>query len=639
MEDFWDKLIINHNKNIINLTKNKSGQSGFRAKAAFLFLIFAVYVIYFSFGFYHLSEFVTADEHFWVYYRVYQYWHSLSPHEWKNTILSNKPGVTVALISGVALFKENNPFKHILSAKKDMAGSGPDQIKSIFTAFRLPILIFAGIFSLYLFWIIRKLTGNFWISFWSFSLMLLSPILVGISQIVNADALFWLFSTAALLSFLAYLKTEEKKFIIFSPFFLGLSLLTKFVSVVFFPFLFLSIFIFFLFNFPRWEKEKIEIHKKILKISFFYLVTLVGSLLVFSVFMPAVFADRQVFLDYTIGYPGMKKIILTILAALLMLAGDALIFKSRILRKILAGVSSYSEKVFKIVPIFLVVIFAIVIVNWNANQFILNPDKIIDYAAYEQQFFESSRIYERLFYQFYPFVFSLTPLVLISIIFLWIKCVFKKTNNFFLIIILSLFIVVYFLALVAKGLPATIRYSIALYPAASILAAIGIYEFFSLKKLERVKKIWISLVLLGASFIGLWQIRPFYLNYTSDLLPKKYAVTGAWGYGGYEAAQFLNSLPNAENLTAWTDYYGFSNFFKGTTYDNYALAQGANRIDYFILTKQGKIKYDYWCNRRKRICEKRYVPAGQYYEKSNPVWELDIDGRPGNYIKIFKAEN
>ncbi len=143
-------------------------------------LLLIVFVIYFSFGFHHISEFITADEHFWVNRRIYTYWHSLTdPAKWKSTKLSDKPGVTVALVSGIGLLKEGNPLTHMRSVAAD-AETEVKVIQSVYTVFRIPMLIFNALFSLYLFWIVKKLTVISLSGFWSFIFILLSPILFAV---------------------------------------------------------------------------------------------------------------------------------------------------------------------------------------------------------------------------------------------------------------------------------------------------------------------------------------------------------------------------------------------------------------------------------------------------------------------------
>jgi len=627
--------------------KNKWVNAGFFARFTVflkrnwfvLAIMIVVYCLYFSFGLFHISEFITADEHFWVNQRIYTYWHSVfSPLKWGNTKLSDKPGITVALVSGAGLFKESNPMTHMREAA---ANPNPEEgtmvSQSVYTVFRIPMLIFGALFSLYLFWIIRKLAGNFWIGLWSFVFILLSPIILGISQITNADALLWSFSAATMLSFLAYLKTEEKKFLFLSPFFLGMSLLTKLVAVIFFPFLFLMLLAFLLRKFADWEKEKIKINKKITKLISGYLLVFVGSLLIFAIFMPAVFVKPQLFFDYTIGYSSMKKIVPALMLVAFLILGDAFLLKSMAVRKMAGLFSPYFKYFQKFILAVLLIILLAVLVNWNTNQFFLNPDNILNYKTSELSFQQSASWAQRIIYQFYPLAFSLVPIVLLLAIFLWIRNIFWKSSNSFLIFILSFFILVYYIALVSLDLPSIIRYSIVLYPLFSILAALGIQELFELPRLRKVNKIWVTLGIIAASAFSLWQIKPFYFNYTNDLLPKKYSVAYAWGYGGYEAAQFLNSLPDAKNMYIWSDYYGVRNFFVGKTKTDYFYKPNSRRLDYYVLTRQGQIKFEYWCNKNKGAC-RGYIPARKYYEAKNPVWEMYIDGRLNNFIKIFKAE-
>ncbi|HRY82183.1 MAG TPA: phospholipid carrier-dependent glycosyltransferase [Candidatus Moranbacteria bacterium] len=610
----------------------------FKKKSVLAFLFLIVYAIYFSFGFYHLAHFETADEHLWLDDRIHQYWHSLvAPENWANTVLSDKPGITVALISGIGLFWEENPVKHIQKIngnKNDLL----NEIQDIFIVFRLPILFFNALFILYIFWLIKKITKNFWISFWSFTLMLLSPVLLGISQIINPDSLFWLFSTATLLSFIAYLKTEEKKFIFLSPFFLGLSLLTKFVSVIFFPFLFLATLLFYLLNIPEWKTTSIPAHKKILKISLFYLITVLGSLAVFSFFMPAVFIDKQLFFDYTIGYSSMKKIFPIIFILQLFVIIDATKFNSNFIIKAVNYFPKRTMDIFRLVPFLLAITFAIVIINWNIGLLFLDPENIVQYATRSSAFSQKYSLIKNFLYQFFSFVFSLSPLVILSLFYFWIKQSTRKIKIDFATLIIALFIIIYYIALVAQNLPSTVRYSIILYPLVSILASFGLYEFFSHDKLKKFSKIYISLAIIAISIVSLWQIKPFYFSYINFLLPEKYILSGAWGYGGYEAAQYLNSLPNAEKLVVFPDYTGFSKFFKGKTYRRYILKKEWDPIDYYVISQHGKSMYDYWCNHYKSICKNKYVPLKKYYEANNPVWEFYIDGRPDNFIKIYKAE-
>jgi len=187
------------------------------------------------------------------------------------------------------------------------------------------------------------------------------------------------------------------------------------------------------------------------------------------------------------------------------------------------------------------------------------------------------------------------------------------------------------------------------YPLLSILAAIGLYDFISIKKNQKISRFLISTTIIFFSFLSLWLIKPFYLNYTNELLPKKYVITDAWGYGGYEAAQFLNTLPNAKNTPIWSDRGGVCEFYAGPCVKSACeLPNGYDEFDYYVLTRRGKILHikdaaPYYKNEKRsdyQQCKKQpdiYSVIKKQYESSNSVFELFIDSRPVNYIRITKT--
>ena len=122
------------------------------------------------------------------------------------------------------------------------------------------------------------------------------------------------------------------------------------------------------------------------------------------------------------------------------------------------------------------------------------------------------------------------------------------------------------------------------------------------------------------------------------MLPKKYLVTDSWGYGGYEAAQYLNPLPDVENKSAWSDYYGFCDFFRGKCTSDYSVLQNElpPSFDYFVFTRRGEIIYNQKMSKKSYVKKHKNMPQIKtYYEKTSPKWEMKIGERPENYIKIF----
>jgi hypothetical protein len=162
-----------------------------------------------------------------------------------------------------------------------------------------------------------------------------------------------------------------------------------------------------------------------------------------------------------------------------------------------------------------------------------------------------------------------------------------------------------------------------------LLSAISVDEFI-LARVGKVERSIIVFLIIIISTTSLWFIRPYYFNYTNDLLPKYRIITGAWGYGGYEAAQVLNALPNSKNLKVWSDYWGVCYFFDGTCiqasgYNNYMGKSEENTIDYYVMTRRGEIT-----NSKIWNILKEDLPE-------EPIWRLDIDGRPKNFISVYKA--
>jgi hypothetical protein len=105
---------------------------------------------FFSFGLFHLGKFETTDEHLWKYERIGQYWQALAEQDWEKTYINDKPGVTVALISGIGLLREPHPEDSV--HRPQPAGDSrlfeayqSDQSERVNVIFRLPILVFSAL--------------------------------------------------------------------------------------------------------------------------------------------------------------------------------------------------------------------------------------------------------------------------------------------------------------------------------------------------------------------------------------------------------------------------------------------------------------------------------------------------------------
>jgi 4-amino-4-deoxy-L-arabinose transferase-like glycosyltransferase len=616
--------------------KNSLALQDNRLKIGLFFL--AAFAIYFSFGLYHIGKFVTADEHLWVYKRIPHYWKSVLAQEWRKTNIHEKPGITLAIISGVGLIKHFNPTAYLREMGTDIKGTSR-YIESMLSVFRIPILFFNGLFSIFFYWVLKKITGKEWTALWSAILILLSPSLLGMSQIINADSLIWTFSTATILSFIVYLEKNDKKFLALTAFFLGLSMLTKFTATILMPFLFIMAGAYYLEKTPSFLGKKEEFSRKILKISVGYFLIILGSLVVFAILLPASFFKvKQCFYAGTIGYSIMPLMLLPIFLIQTLLVVEHFWLKNKITISFLERSHKIWSRCSRAIYLFLAGIFLVLIINYFFGHDFLRLEKV-PFDARQGRIFKNLFLIKKILLEFRPVVFTLAPVVLFSCIYLWIKVLFSDIREKFLVFVLSLFILVYNIAVIQQGLLNILRYSLIIYPAFSILAAIGLQYLMDKIKTKRLTESIFTLTILILSFSSLWQIKPYYFNYANFLLPKKYIVVDSWGYGGYEAAMYLNSLPEAEKKIIWTDYFGVCEFFKGTCLTDYSIDQSAQPIDFFVLTQRGRVRYYQNLNHVSFIKNtKHLVQLETYYEDGKPIWKLEIDNRPKNYVKIFSNE-
>jgi hypothetical protein len=584
--------------------------------------------LYFSFGFYHISKFETADEHFWIYDatagRIHDYWSAVARKDWPSTRINDKPGVMLAYVSGIGILFENNLQNRIVEPGKYLSAFTSAETEKINLAFRLPLLIFNGLFSLFVFWAIKRLTENSWLALTTVTLILLNPIIIGVSQIINPDSLLWIFSFSSLISLLNYLKFGNKRDAVLCSILFGFALLSKYSAVIFIPFFFIVTLIHLSqkvnqSEFARNAKEKMLAYPLILLGAFFY----------FAVLMPAVIVNPTFFYYGTIGFKGMAPIFWSVMAADLLIYLDAYFLRSKCFFFLSQWFNKLLPFLMKLVYFMLSVLFCLVIVNWSLGENFLEI-KGVNFDAGRDNQFQRQDFIDRLFLEIYPLVFSLTPFVLLSVVALWIRGIFKKLKYPLIIFSTSSFLIVFYAAVLKQGLLANIRYSVMLYPLIMLIAAFSIDEFL-LDRMKRSHKFITILIAIGISSVSLWLIKPYYFNYTNDLLPKNRIITGAWGYGGYEAAQVLNALPNSKELKIWTDYWGVCYFFDGTCiqasgYNSYMGKSEENTIDYYVMTRRGEMAN----NKIWRILRKDL--------KGDPIWNLNIDDRPKNFIRIYEAK-
>lgn len=666
------------------------------AKKPITFLLLGL-VFYFSFGLSNITHYITADEHFWLPNfsdeRIQTYWKSLAEGNWEDTRINDKPGVSTAIVSGIALpLVQNILDKQIIFDDGVIKRFDPEITQQIIFWFRLPLLLFNGLFIFYFFWVLKKITHDEWVALWASILILLSPITMGISQIVNPDTLFWSLGSATILTFFAYLQKRERHFIWIAVLLFGGTLLSKYVGVIFFPFFLAMIAIDYIFHFSLYKNNQSLLSKTVREDILAYAITLLGGTFFFALLMPAAIADPKVLYESTIGFPGMLPVFIAASLSLLFLLFDALVLSSLITWKILSFIAPQRKWLERILYGILFLAASFTLFNWMSRNSLFDLSNIPFDAKTKETFTIENPYPARFIAEWVPLVFALTPITLFLLIFSWAQAFFGSLRRRSFVFSISLFILVFYAAVIEQGLLVTVRYSIILFPLALILGTLSLrsllfpktekelvfskyiaptfifffvcfalfvffFDLFSitnklvievfignhlffvsiitialislfiylLKKfysrftIPSASPVVISLLLLVLSITSLYLAYPHYFIYTNKLLPERYLLFHSWGYGGYEAAQYLNSKPNAKNMTLWVDSYGTCEFFVGNCIKKQKVDIERYPIDYILRTLRGTV-----------------TPRFPYSLESVPEWEYSVGGRVKNFVRIYR---
>lgn len=593
-----------------------------------------VMVAYLSFGAYNIGKFSAVDEALWTFDRIPEFWKDLGKANWNGTRVSDKPGVTVAIISGAGMLFEN-PLEFKFLQWNGERFKTPEQVEQMNKTMRFPIFLFTALLIPLFYFFIEKIAGKTSAIF-GIIFIGLSPPLIGMSRIINPDSLLWIFLPLSVLAFFTYQKKNQISYLFASGFLLGIALLTKYIANVLFIYFFLLIFLEFIQN-QEIETEKIkEYLKKSLRN--FGLLSL-SAITTFFALYPATWVKPQRVLLATIQSQAFASTWLYFFGLILFVLLDVYFFNAKIFKAILIFFRKRKKVIFiSISAIFLAFMFFAALNMYLGMKF-FNFEEIL---SSPKSSYEKSGILGVLFANFYPLVFGIPPLALFLIIFSNAKCFFRKFEINRFIIYLEIFILVYYLGSAVNKVASTVRYQIIIFPIALTIAAIEsgylLDKFFKLKK--RITSLIMAIVFIFGIEV-LFVFYPFYLSYASILLPKKYYLDQKdMGSGSYEAALYLNSLPEPEKLVVWTDKSGVCSFFLGrcmSSMDSPSI--NAYEIDYFVISSGRE-------NRTTRIVSGKLnsnllnkYHLDELYEKNNPVFEININNRPGQYVKIIKTEN
>ena len=67
----------------------------------------------------------------------------------------------------------------------------------------------------------------------------------------------------------------------------------------------------------------------------------------------------------------------------------------------------------------------------------------------------------------------------------------------------------------------------------------------------------------------------------------------------------------------------------------YTFDQNLVRPDYYVLTRRGKIRYMSRADRWERLSG---LTAYKHYDIPDPDWQMLVDDRPGNFIRVVRVK-
>lgn len=609
--------------------------------------------VYATAGLTHLGQFQTADEDLWIADptegRIHTYWRALKYHDWPATRINDKPGATTALLSGgIGLQHDTEPGRKMLLDGAIIDRYDPAYNAQILYYYRLPLVAAGGIMILLAFVFTRAASGSTLTGVATAAFLATSPILIGISQIINPDATMWAFGFAGLMGYLAFVRTGRWRYLPVAGICLGAALASKYTSSFLILFTFFATYAGTFFLIDTFADRRALANALLLR-TLGYAVYVALALGTFALIMPAAIVDTTLIYKGTFGFRRAADI-LPILTAVGVIAGivvaDAALLRGRILWPVLRFLRHLRRPLTAATGLAV----AAFIIGIGANWIMDNRFNLVDLpfdTGIGKEFRRLSQ-WHRILAEWKPLVFTVPPITLgLALLALLVaplhslKASVQRTPETAQVLLTFLgasFILLFYEAALMQRILVHVRYSLLLYPVVALLAGVGVtltWRFVS----RHLPRHWMRaaaatagiLLLANSLWTSLRSDAPFYFNYTSDLLPRQFDVVGAWGYGGYEAAQWLNAQPDAQNLLVWSDYDGFCPFFVGKCMKAGVIKwhRGGTYagIDYFVVTRRGTITGNTTWN--------RLVGEAGVIRQDAPVWELFIDDRPGNYVRIY----
>lgn len=589
-------------------------------------LLLGIIVVFVSLCSYRISQFMTADENYWLYERIPAYYQAWGNWKLPNTMINDKPGVTLALVAAPAIAIYPDPYA-IMVKDKGFGGGGGERFdvvifENALLAFRLPIVLFTALCLGLIALALRVLAGPAFSLLATLGIATL-PFIVGMSRIMNPDSLLWSTGTVTLLALLAWGQTHARSWLLVGIVATSLALLSKYTAVFVVVLALGALVVQTLALGTPWKGLARTIT-----------AWLTGTVLLCAALLPALIVRPQKLLD-TFGQFEFHKhlgilgvgVVLTLIGTLLWrrygttpLAAQILLWTTRLSTTTLA------------IGIITAYTLRIAYPQWPMWALPLDLKDISDAVRYGLHLAP----WQSLVWNASALLYTL-PLVwlipiLLSPIALWRK---NTTKNIQLLaLVSSTGILGYFAMLTLMGVAASPRYIVFLYPLSVILAGTVYAVLWGLVPKQKFIAYSIPTILLVLILWPAISSLPYTYSYQNALTPAGTSTSSHWGLGGYEAASYLNTLPNAKSLQIWSDYDGVCEFAVGHCVTNYTYDQNTFNPDYYVLSKRGEERY---MGRSKRFERRSGLRAYLYYHRT-PTYQYCLADNMSNCVSIYRVD-
>lgn len=560
-------------------------------------------LLFLSFGMNHLGKFMTTDETAWLHVRIPQYWEALKNGDWEKTQINDKPGITPSILAGLT-----NLFT-------DMSKYSPTEIENYFFWWRFPILIFNFITLFIIYTFLKKIRDQNQ-ALITTGIIAFTPLILGMSQIVNPDSVLWNTGFLSILSFILYVKKGKRKHSILSGVFLALALLSKFAGTIIYVLLF--IFLYFEYLFKNLNRQEF------LKRSSGFLVTCLISMITYAILCPAGLVDLKFLIEKTIynGYLRKGYHIFYILIGLIYL--EAIAFKGNI-----TGFVIKKADLQKIILIGLSLIIAGIITFLIICR-VAFPELLSELLSGRARIKGGETIpsfigsFNAILGTFNYVILSAFFITYCSILISKFRNVEIKHTN--IIIFFTISIILYYTGSALAGITAKNRYTILLLP---LYAYIAGYFLSAIKKhFKLISAITFTILLIDIVIHTPLGYQSYNNNDYFSNCKRKYT----WGFGGYELAQKSNKIPNMNNAKILADYHGFSHFSLGKVQnmDRRITNNYIKQFDYLCLSSSGLSQKKRW--------KMTTVPLLEYYNQSLDSAIATIGSEGCGYWKLVKVD-